>query len=95
MKVAFFSNFLTHHQLPFCLELYKYLGKNFRFIATEAIAEEQKSLGYQDLNQQMFVVRAYEDAQQYSEALNWANEADVVIFGSAPFFFSTGTIGRQ
>ena len=92
MKVAFFSNFLTHHQLPFCLELYKYLGKNFRFIATEAIAEEQKSLGYQDFNQQMFVVRAYEDAQQYSEALNWANEADVVIFGSAPFFLVQGRL---
>ena len=27
MKITFYSNFLTHHQLPFCLEMYKKYGR--------------------------------------------------------------------
>ena len=37
MKVAFYSNYLNHHQLPFCLEMVKSLGDDFKFIATEKI----------------------------------------------------------
>lgn len=34
MKVVFISNFLTHHQVPFCLEMQKRLGDDFKFIST-------------------------------------------------------------
>lgn len=88
MKVAFFSNFLTHHQLPFCKEMQKNFGNEFHFVATESIAEEQLALGYPDLNRVYdFVVRTYEEEQQKQLALKLADEADVVILGSAPLSY--------
>ena len=39
MKIAFFSNFLNHHQLPFCQEMIKILNDDFIFIATEPILD--------------------------------------------------------
>ena len=82
MKVTFFSNFLNHHQLPFCLEMQKKLGNNFKFVATEQIPEERLSLGYDDMNSAYdFVVRSYEDEQ---EAYRLGKTSDVVKIGSAP-----------
>ena len=82
MKVVFFSNFLNHHQLPFCLEMKKKLGDNFKFVATEQIPEERLSLGYDDMNSTYdFVVRSYENEE---DAYRLGKESDVVIIGSAP-----------
>ena len=66
MKVVFVSNFLNHHQLPFCEEMIKRLGKeNFKFIATEKIPDERIKLGYEDMNNiYPFVIRAYENQKE-------------------------------
>lgn len=50
MRVSFYTNFLTHHQLPFCLEMYKKYGENFKFVSTVKINEERLSLGYKDMD---------------------------------------------
>jgi len=85
MKISFYSNYLTHHQLPFCLEMGKRLGENFTFIATEQIEEERIKLGYEDLNNKYsFVLNAYEGDEKEQKALALAKESDIVIFGSAP-----------
>lgn len=82
MRITFFSNFLNHHQLPFCLEMKKRLGDNFKFVATEEIPEERLNLGYDDMNKKYdFVVRSYEDEDI---AYKLGLESDVVIIGSAP-----------
>lgn len=82
MKITFFSNFLNHHQLPFCMEMIKKIGDDFTFVATEKIPDERIKLGYEDMNLKYdFVVRSYENE---SEAYKLANESDVVIIGSAP-----------
>ena len=82
MKVTFFSNFLNHHQLPFCLEMQKKLGDNFKFVATEEIPSDRIKLGYDDMNCLYdFVVRSYENEQ---EAYSLGLKSDVVIIGSAP-----------
>ncbi len=82
MKITFFSNFLNHHQLPFCEEMIKILGNDFKFVATQKIPSERINLGYEDMNSKYdFVVRAYEDERlPYKLAL----ESDIVIIGSAP-----------
>lgn len=86
MKFVFCSNFLTHHQSPFCQEMYARLGASFSFIATEPIKEEQQKLGYPDLNREYpFVIRAYEDKEQGARAAEVVDSADVVVFGSAPW----------
>ena len=88
MKVVFLSNFLNHHQLPFCLEMYKKLGNGFSFVATTSLPQEQLKLGYHDLNNEYpFLVRTYEGEDQESKAMLLTQEADVVIIGSASLHY--------
>lgn len=83
MKIVFFTNFMTHHQLPFCLEMYKKYGNDFIFVSTEKINEERISLGYKNMdNDYSFILKAYENEEKYQEALKLALESDVAIFGS-------------
>ena len=81
MKVAFYSNFLNHHQLPLCLALVDNEQVEFSFVACEMIPEDRLQMGYIDMNSAYpFVVRAYEDAEK---AKMIAREYDVVIFGAS------------
>jgi len=83
MKIVFFTNFMTHHQLPFCIEMYKKFGDDFKFVSTEKINEERISLGYKDMdNDYPFILKSYESKEKYNEALKLALESDVAIFGS-------------
>ena len=83
MKVTFYSNFLTHHQVPFCLEMQKRLGDDFKFVSTVKIFQWRLDLGFEDLDRKYdFVVRSYENDETYNEAKQLALESDVVIIGS-------------
>ena len=83
MKVTFYSNFLTHHQVPFCLEMQKRLGDDFKFVSTMKIFKWRLDLGFEDLDQKYdFVIRSYENEEMYNEAKKLALESDVVIIGS-------------
>ena len=39
MKINFISNYINHHQIPFCDCLYRKLGEDFTFIQTEPMEE--------------------------------------------------------
>ena len=83
MKVTFYSNFLTHHQVPFCLEMQKRLGDDFKFVSTMKIFKWRLDLGFEDLDQKYdFVIRSYENEEMYNEAKKLALKSDVVIIGS-------------
>ena len=83
MKVTFYSNFLTHHQVPFCIEMKKILGDDFKFVSTMKIFQWRLDLGFKDLDKEYdFVIRAYENDDEYSKAKKLANESDIVIIGS-------------
>lgn len=85
MKIAFFSNFLNHHQLPLCQALAAQADVEFVFVATEQIPQERLNMGYADMNTQYsFVVRAYESAESEALAQQLADTCDVVILGAAP-----------
>lgn len=85
MKVTFCSNFLNHHQLPFCLEMYKRLGDDFKFVATTPIEEEKIAIGYEDMNKRYpFVLTTYDSETNEEIAMRLVVESDVVIHGSAP-----------
>ncbi len=85
MKVCFLSNYLTHHQLPFCLEMVELTGGEFVFVETEHLPDERRNMGYAQLGQQVdFVIPAWKGAEQQTLAQKAALEADVVIIGSAP-----------
>lgn len=83
MKVIFISNFLTHHQVPFCLEMQKKLGDDFKFVSTVKIFQWRLDMGFEDLDKKYdFVVRAYENDEMYKKAQKLATESDVAIIGS-------------
>lgn len=82
MKIALFSNFLNHHQLPLCQEIAARDDVEFKFVACEKISDDRLSMGYADMNRQYpFVLRAYEDPD---EAVSIAETYDAVIFGASP-----------
>ncbi|MGM0792399.1 MAG: glycosyltransferase family 4 protein [Bacillota bacterium] len=85
MKVTFFSNFLTHHQLPFCIAMHEILGEDFKFVATEPIHEERLQMGYEDMSEKyQFTLNTFTSNEKYETALNLGEKSDVVITGSAP-----------
>lgn len=85
MKVTMYSNFLNHHQLPFCEEMVRLLGDDFTFVASEPLPPERRALGYVDMNSgHEFVVRSYQSSANMTDAHRLAAESDVVVVGHAP-----------
>ena len=85
--VTFFSNFLLHHQTPFCEAMIKRLGDGFRFVATEPTPEERLNMGYNDYSDVPYVVYSYKNSSEYEKAIKLGTDSDVVIIGSAPDVF--------
>lgn len=84
MKVVFVSNYYNHHQVPFSEYMAKRDGVLYTFIETGKISEERKKLGWGIANYPSFVRNAFSSENDYNESIRQINEADVVIYGSAP-----------
>lgn len=84
MKVTFFSNYLTHHQIPLSNELYRILGDNYKFVSCEPMEEERKNQGWDITSVYPYELRAYLSEQAKQEAIKLALISDVVIIGGAP-----------
>ena len=88
VKIAFYSNFLSHHQLPFCMAMDKLTGGQFTFVATAQMPEEQRNLGYRDMNKEYpFVLTTYDSQENQEKAMELAKNCDIFMIGSAPFVF--------
>ena len=85
MKFVFVSNYFNHHQKMLSDNLFQLCNGDFTFINTERITEEKIKLGYQLFDDE-YIFNAYDKSKE-SLAVKMINEADVVIFGSAPFEF--------
>ncbi len=85
MKLVFVSNYINHHQIPFCREAQSLLGRgNFVFFQTQPMEEERRAMGWQEEIPE-YVRPAYgTDAQgmDLKTAALWEiSGADVVLFG--------------
>ena len=87
IRVAFFTNYLFHHQYPLCREMMKNPDIDFTFVCCEPITQERLSMGYEDLSTLPFVIRSYESKASYDMAMQLAIDADVAIFGSSDLHF--------
>lgn len=87
MTITFFSNFLLHHQTPFCEAMVNHIGEGFRFVATKPVPAERLEMGYLNLENEPYAVNAYMDDASYQEAMRLGRESDVVIIGAAPYDF--------
>lgn len=83
MTIVFVSNFMNHHQLPLCKALMDKPDIDFTFIASMAVPEEQRKVGYDDMNQLPFVIRAYESNESKEQAMRVLVQADIAILGAA------------
>lgn len=85
MKIVMCSNYMNHHQLPFCRALLATEGVEFLFVATDPVSEMRKKLGYKDLDREFdWIIRAYESEAEYAKGEQAIFEADVLLIGSAP-----------
>lgn len=83
MKVVMLSNYLTAHQIPFCLEMNHLLQNGFHFISTELISQERIDLGWKDETGYDFEIRTFESPEKAAQAHRLVEEADFVLLGAA------------
>ena len=82
MKIVFVSNFYNHHQASFSCWMDELTNHNYHFISTAPMDEERKTMGWGGIRCPDFVID-YNDSP--TECTKIIDEADVVIFGSAPY----------
>ncbi len=78
MKLVFVSNYINHHQIPFCLAMRKRLGEDFAFIQTEPMEEERIRMGWQAEEGLDFVRFFYKEEEL---CRRWILESELVLFG--------------
>ena len=79
MKVTFVSNYINHHQIPFCEAMYTQLGADYCFIQTEPMEEERVRMGWgADLNVLPWLRLYYEQEEVCKKLIA---DSDVVLFG--------------
>ena len=81
MKITFYSNYLTHHQIPLCNVMYRRLGDDFKFISSTVMEEERKSGGWSLKEQYPYELKSYIDDFTRNEAIKILDESDIVIWG--------------
>ncbi len=77
MNIIFVSNFLNHHQIPFCKKMIE-LCDNFNFIATQAGGSQ----GYQTTTDAPYVINY--NSENKNKVEDMIINADAVIFGACP-----------
>lgn len=83
--VVFLSNFFNHHQKPFSDAMYRALDEGFMFIETIPMTQERINMGWGIDPLPLYVVSSDVLNRQKKEYKALINQADVVIFGNAPY----------
>ena len=91
LRVTFISNFITHHQRPFCDAMNAREDVTFTFVAQKPLSDIRKGMGWQESEALPYEIRAYESEGERARALDAVRESDVAIFGydRADEFFTT------
>ena len=82
MTIIFVSNYINHHQIPFCEEMISLCGADdqFYFIETEEMESDRKQMGW-DSSKPGYVLCAYESEEKNKKCRQLIFESEVVIFG--------------
>lgn len=78
IKIVFLSNYLNHHQIPFCNAMNELMKGSFVFVQTEAMAEERVRMGWNEQVSQPYLKRYYEEPEECQRLIE---EAQVLLFG--------------
>ena len=82
MTIAFFSNYLNHHQIPLVEAFNALKGVEYTFVATTGVPEFRKKLGYLEYDKP-YMLDVTKSAENKEKALKLALEADVAIYLSS------------
>lgn len=78
-KVVMISNFINHHQIPFCEEMEKLLGDGFYFIQTEPMEKEREDMGWSvDESKIPYLKLLYKDEEECKKLID---ECDMLLVG--------------
>ena len=78
LQITFVSNYINHHQIPFCDAMSELMQDNFTFVQTEEMDDERVKMGWNQEKRPPYVKCYYEEEQACSELIA---DSDVVIFG--------------
>ena len=79
MTVVFISNYINHHQIPFCDACYKQWGEDFAFIQTQPMEQERLDMGWSRTGEKLpYVLCFYEEEKRCRELIL---ESDVLLAG--------------
>lgn len=79
MRVTFVSNYINHHQVPFCEAMYERLEEDYCFIQTEPMEEERVRMGWDASLAELPYVRKYYEEEAVCKEL--IEQSDIVLFG--------------
>lgn len=78
MEICFVSNYINHHQIPFCNAMCRETEGQFTFIQTEPMEEERVRMGWQENVRPAYVRCFYEEEEWCRRRIM---DCDVVLFG--------------
>ena len=78
MKVTFVSNYINHHQIPFCEAMYGRLKEDFCFVQTEPMEEERIRMGWKVDLEMPYLRLFYEEEEECRRLIA---DSDAVLFG--------------
>lgn len=78
MKVTFVSNYINHHQIPFCDAMYAG-NRDFSFVQTEPMEEERIKMGWGADKESLKYLHLFYEEEVFCRKL--IEESDVVLFG--------------
>lgn len=83
MKISFFSNFLTPHQLYFSNSIMKFDDVDYTFVANIPFNSGEVADSFEDMNKLPFVLETYKSRENEEKALELAADSDILICGSS------------
>lgn len=79
-KFVFVSNYLNHHQIPFCNAVHGLLSGDFAFVQTEPMEQERVRMGWRERTDISYLWKYYEEPENCRELID---SAGVVFFGGS------------
>lgn len=87
MKLAFYINYLNHHQVALTDALYDKLRHDFVCVCTRPVKTSELK-GGADFSDRVYCINATDSKDSYNSAMIYARESEVCIFGADSLMFA-------
>lgn len=87
MKLAFYINYLNHHQVVLTDAFYNELGDDFVCVCTKTTKKSELK-GGDDFSSREYCINAADSKEGFNLALKYAREAEICVFGAESLRFA-------